>query len=64
MRFELKFFFAYSQKIDIPESVISLFSLEKSTRLFLAKEVKPFPDRKMIKLLTFGFDNFFPSLRH
>ena len=46
-----------------PESFISLFSLEKLTRLFLAKEVKPFPDRKMIKLLTFGFDNFFPSLR-
>ena len=40
MRFELKgFFFAYSQKIDIPESFISPFSLEKLTRLFLEKEV-------------------------
>ena len=41
-----------------PESFILLFLL----RLFILKEVKPSPDRKMIKLLT--FDNLFPPLRH
>ena len=39
--------------------VIFLLSLK---RLFLMKEVKAFPDRKIITLLT--FDSLFPSLRH
>ena len=34
----------------------------KLVRLFILKEVKPSPDGKMIKLLT--FDNLFPPLRH
>ena len=38
------------------------FSLKKLVRLFILKEVKPSPDGKMIKLLT--FDNLFPPLRH
>ena len=53
-------FFSYSQKIGTLESFIFLFffSAEKLTRLFSLKEdIKPFPDRKMIKSLT--FENFF-----
>ena len=46
-----------------PESFISLFfSPKKLVRLFILKEVKPSPDSKMIKQLT--FDNLFPPLRH
>ena len=35
---------------------------EKPALLSLLKEVKPSPDRKMLKLLT--FDNLFPPPRH
>jgi len=52
----------YSQKIDTPESFIVLFSSEKSARLFLLKEFKPSPDRKMVKLPT--FEHLFLPLRH
>ena len=55
-------FFVYSQKIHTPESFIVLFSSEKSARFFLLKEVKPSPDRKMVKLPT--FENLFLPLRH
>ena len=57
-------FLAYTQKIDTPESFISLifFLPEKLPRFFLLKEVKTSPDRKMIKRLTFY--NFFLPLRH
>ena len=55
-------FFSNSEKIDNLESAVFLFSPEKLTRLILLKEVKPFPDKKMIKLLT--FDNLLPPLRH
>ena len=55
-------FFVYSPKIDTPESFIVVFSPEKSARLFLLKEVKPSPDRKMVKLLT--FENLSLPLRH
>ena len=40
----------------------TLFSPKKLVRLFIVKEVKPSPDSKMIKLLT--FDNLIPPLRH
>ena len=36
------------------------FSPKKLVRLFILKEVKPSPDSKMIKRLT--FDKFFPPL--
>ena len=49
-------------KNDTPVSFILLFSPKKLVWLFILKEVKPFPDGKMIKLLTFG--NLFPPLRH
>ena len=59
----LEVFFAYSQKIDTPESFIVIFFYpEKLALLSLVKEVKPSPDRKLIKLLT--FDNLFPPLWH
>ena len=55
-RFNLKFFFSriFSKHIDTPNSltVHVLFSAEKLARLFLMQEFKPFPGRKMIKLLT------------
>ena len=46
-----------------PESFIVLFIQQKKvSTAILLKEVKPSPDRKMIKLLT--FDNLFLPLRH
>ena len=41
---------------------IFFFSPEKLALLSLLKEVKPSPDRNMIKLET--FDNLFPRVRH
>ena len=38
------------------------FSPKKLVQLFIPKEVQPYPDSKMIKLLT--FDNLFLPLRH
>ena len=53
---------ARSQKIKTPRKAsLYLFSPKKLVRLFLLKDVKPSPDSKMIKLLT--FDNLFPPLR-
>ena len=50
-------------KKEIPESFISLFFHQKTlVRFLILKEVKPSPDRKMIKLLA--VDNLFPPLRH
>ena len=51
---------------DIPESVVILFSLEKSTRLFLLKEVKLSQARKMIKVLEHFSDilSLFPPLQY
>ena len=57
---ELKVFCACSQKIDTRESFILLHSPKKLERLFILKEVKPSPNSKMIKQLT--FDNLFPRL--
>ena len=61
---DFKYFSRILKNIDVPESFILLFFREKIwlTRFFLMKEVKPPPDRKMIKLLT--VDDLFPSLRH
>ena len=54
MRFDIQLF-VYSQKNRYPgKRHCSLFFLpEKLTRWFLLKEVKPSPDRKIIKLITF-----------
>ena len=54
-RFTLFFFSRFfSKHLDTPKSFIVhvLFSAEKLARLFLMQEFKPFPDRKVIKLLT------------
>lgn len=40
----------------------SAFLPDKFGRFFLLKDVKPCPDRKIIKLLT--FDDLFPPLKH
>ena len=45
-------------KKETLESLLLFFSPKKLVRLFIVKEVKPFPDSKMINLLT--FDNLFP----
>ena len=50
---KLKVFFAYFQKNKTPKSFILLFSPEKLTQLFLMGNVKPSPERRMSKLLTF-----------
>ena len=60
-RFNL--FFRVFEKILIPRKAsLYFFPPEKLALLFLLKEVKPSPDPKMIKLLT--FDNLFLLLRH
>ena len=43
-------------------SFFNFFSAKKLVWLFIMKEVKPFPDSKMIKLLT--VDNLFSPLRY
>ena len=64
-RFFLKFFRVLS-RIGRKECFIVyiyiFFSPEKLALLSLLKEVKPSPDRNMIKLET--FDNLFPRVRH
>ena len=60
--FNFNFLRVFSKKKDILESFILLFSPKKLVQLFILKEVKPSPDSKMIKLLT--FDNLLPPLRH
>ena len=57
-RFTLKFLRMFYS----PDSFILLFFTKKLVRLFILKEIKPSPDSRMIKLLT--FDNLFPPLRH
>ena len=42
----------------------TFFSPKKLVRLFILKEVKPSPDSKMIKRLTFEQYNLFPPLGH
>ena len=55
-------FFRVFSKNRHPGKLYCRFSSEKSARYFLLKEVKPSPDRKMVKLLT--FENLFLPLRH
>ena len=50
------------KKIDTPAASFYVFSPARLTWLFLLKQVKPSPDRKMVTLLA--FDNLFPPLRH
>ena len=57
-RFDLKFFFAYSQNIDTLEFFIVLFSPEKLAMLSFLKEVKTSLDCKMRKHLT--LDKLYP----
>ena len=60
---KLKVFAHVLKKRHTPlESFIFLFFTKKLVLLFILKEVKPSPDNKMIKLLT--FDNLFSPLRH
>ena len=56
------FFRSYFQKIDTLKASFYFFIPEKLIRLFLLKEIKPSPDRQIVKLLS--FDNLYPPLRH
>ena len=66
MRFDLNFFRVFSKNRYPGKLHRTLESPEKLALLSLlysrGYEVKPSPDRKMIKLVT--FDNSFPLLRH
>ena len=61
-RFNLKFLCVFKKKMTPRKASFYFFSPKKLVRLFILKEVKPSPDSKMIKPLT--FDNFFSPLRH
>ena len=61
-RFNLKFFRVFSKMLIPRKASLYFFLPEKLALLSLLKEVKPSPDPKMIKLLT--FDNLFLLLRH
>ena len=45
-------------RVFTSENLIVLFSPEKLAQLFLSKQVKPFPERRIIKRAT--FDNLLP----
>ena len=62
MRYNLKFLRVLPKKRQPGKLHFTFFSPKKLPRLFILKEVKPSPDSKMIKLLT--FDNVLPPLRH
>ena len=55
---KLKIFARVLKKKTPRKASFYFFSPKKLVRLFILKEVKPSPDSKMIKLLT--FDNLFP----
>ena len=61
-RFNLKFFRVFSKILISRKASLYFFPPEKLALLSLLKEVKPSPDPKMIKFLT--FDNLFLLLRH
>ena len=61
-RFNLKFLCVFSNKKTPGKPSFSFFSPKKLVRLFILREVKPSPDSKIIKLLT--FHNLFLPLRH
>ena len=55
-KFNFKFFFFshYSKNYQtLQKALLPFFSPEKLAQLFFLKEVKPSPDNKMIKILTF-----------
>ena len=54
--------FARVLKKTTQKASFYFFSPKTLVRLFILKKVKPSPNSKMIKLLT--FDNLFPPLRH
>ena len=59
----LNFFLnVFSYDINPGKLHCTFFPLKKLARLFLLKEVKPSPDRKMMKPLS--FENLFPPLRY
>ena len=61
-KIELKVFYACSQKKTSRKALFYFLSPKKLVRLFTLKDVKPSPESKIIKLLT--FDNLFLLLRH
>ena len=62
MRYNLKFLRVFLKKRHPGKLHFTLFSPKKLARLFILKEVKPSPESKMLKLLT--FDKLLPPLRH
>ena len=54
-KFNFKFFFSHYSKNyqTLQKALLPFFSPEKLAQLFFLKEVKPSPDNKMIKILTF-----------
>ena len=59
---QLKVFAHVLKKITPIKLDFTFFSPNKLVRLFILREVKPSPDSKMIKLLT--FDTLLPPLRY
>ena len=60
-RLDFFFFFAHRRNDDNSESFIELFFTRKEALLSLLDKLKPSPDRREKKLLTFV--NLFPPLR-
>ena len=61
-KYILNFFNVFSYNINPGKIHCAFFPLKKLARVFLLKEVKPSPDRKMMKPLS--FENLFPPLRY
>ena len=61
-KYILNFFNVSSYNINPGKIHCAFFPLKKLARVFLLKEVKPSPDRKMMKPLS--FENLFPPLRY
>ena len=60
-KFNLKFLLLFSKKIP-GKLHFTFFNQKKLVRLFILKEVKPSPDGKIVKLLTFV--KLVPPLQH
>ena len=63
-RYNLKFLRMFSKRRHPAGKLHFPLFTKKLVLLFTLKEVKPSPDSKMIKLLTFEQYNLFPPLRH
>ena len=61
-KYILNFFNVFSYNINPGKIHCAFFPLKRLARVFLLKEVKPSPDRKMMKPLS--FENLFPPLRY